>query len=60
MQREDVLQGLGLAAVQVWRTIVDAEQRGNIEPIRSQGNRSRSVVWISIGSLGSKVPTFSR
>src|SRR5262249_53108882 len=33
VQREDLLEGLGLAAMQVRRVIVDTEQRRHVEPI---------------------------
>ena len=50
MQREDFVQGLGLAAVQIRGTVVDAQQRRNVEPIRSKGNSGSGVVadfyWI--------------
>src|SRR5690348_18428549 len=44
VQREDLLKRLGLAAMQVGRTIVDAEQRGDIEAVRSKRNRCSGVV----------------
>ena len=51
MQREDLVQGLGLAAVQVRRVIVNAEQRRRVEPIhpkrRAGGGVIPDLYWIS-------------
>src|SRR5262245_33297295 len=44
VQSEDLLQGLGLAAVQVRRVIVDAEQRRHIEPIHPKRLAGGGVV----------------
>ena len=44
VQPEDILQGLGLAAVQVRRVIVDAEQRRHVEPIHPKRLAGGGVV----------------
>ena len=44
MQREDLLEGLGLAAVQVRRVIVDAEQRRHVEPIPPKRRAGGGIV----------------
>ena len=44
MQRKDLLEGLGLAAVQVRRVIVDAEQRRHVEPIHPKRQAGGGVV----------------
>src|SRR5215472_17587172 len=44
MQREDIRKRLRLAAMQVWRMKVNAEQRGRVDPVCSKRNRSGGVV----------------
>ena len=44
VQREDLLEGLGLAAVQVRRVIVDAEQRRHVEAIHPKRRAGGGVV----------------
>ena len=44
MQREDLLQGLGLAAMQVRRVIIDTEQRRHVEPIHPKRRAGGGVV----------------
>src|SRR6516165_11059709 len=44
MQREDFLERLGLPAVQVRRTVIDAEQRRYVKAIRSKSNGGGGVV----------------
>ena len=60
MQREYILQGLGLAAVQVRRVIVDTEQRRRLNPFTPNAVLAAALSRISRGLVISNVPTFSR
>ena len=44
VQREDILEGLGLAAMQVRRVIVDTEQRRHVETIHPKRRAGGGVV----------------
>ena len=60
MQPEDLLQGLGLAVMQVRCVIVEAEQQRHVEPIPLNAVLAAALSRISSGLLISNVPTFSR